>query len=127
MTTLHGMWTANEEWYAPWKSIDGVSVERGTTGSMKTLVEGLPKDRLLAYIRDFMVFETVGATGRGDHQEGQMYHQFFAVRIGAKKILESVKAGTADKRLGVIWHTTQLLGKVAVDVLPGRDVAADRR
>jgi len=107
VTTLHGMWTANEEWYAPWKSIDGTSVERGTTGSMKTLVEGLlPKDRLLAYIRDFIVFETVGAAGGKIIKKGGKYHQFFAVRIGARKILESVAAGSADKRLGVIWHTT---------------------
>ena len=107
VTTLHGMWTASEEWYAPWKSIDGASVERGTTGSMKTLVEGLlPKDRLLAYIRDFIVFETVGAAGGKIIKKGGKYHQFFAVRIGARKILASVKAGTADKRLGVIWHTT---------------------
>jgi len=107
VTTLHGMWTANEEWYAPWKSIDGASVERGTTGSMKTLVEGLlPKDRLLAYIRDFIVFEGVGAAGGKIIKKGGKYHQFFAVRIGARKILESVRAGTADKRLGVIWHTT---------------------
>ncbi len=107
VTTLHGMWTANEEWYAPWKSIDGTSVERGTTGSMKTLVEGLlPKDRLLAYIRDFIVFETIGAAGGKIIKKGGKYHQFFAVRIGARKILESVRAGTTDKRLGVIWHTT---------------------
>ncbi|MFN7022487.1 MAG: type I restriction endonuclease subunit R [Phycisphaerales bacterium] len=107
VTTLHGMWTANEEWYAPWKSIDGTSVERGTTGSMKTLVEGLlPKDRLLAYIRDFIVFETTGAAGGKIIKKGGKYHQFFAVRIGARKILESVAAGSADKRLGVIWHTT---------------------
>jgi type I restriction enzyme R subunit len=107
VTTLHGMWTASEEWYAPWKSIDGVSVERGTTGSMKTLVEGLlPKDRLLAYIRDFIVFETVGAAGGKIIKKGGKYHQFFAVRIGARKILESVASASADKRLGVIWHTT---------------------
>lgn len=58
ITTLHGMWTAGEEWYAGWKSIDGFNVEANTTGSMKALVEGLfPKDRLLSYIRDFIVFE----------------------------------------------------------------------
>ena len=41
VTTLHGMWTATPEWYAPWKSIDGEHVEANTTGSMKTLIEGL--------------------------------------------------------------------------------------
>jgi len=107
VTTLHGMWTAGAEWYAPWKSIDGVSIERGTVGSMKTLVEGLmPKERLLAYVRDFIVFESIGAAGGKIIKKGAKYHQFFAVRIGAKRILESVRAGSADKRLGVIWHTT---------------------
>ena len=51
---------AGFEWYAPWKSIDGFTVEPNTTGSMKTLVEGLfPKDRLLDYVRNFIVFEVV--------------------------------------------------------------------
>jgi len=39
VSTLHGMWTADEEWYAPWKSIDGVKVEPATTASMKSLLK----------------------------------------------------------------------------------------
>src|SRR5262249_33579988 len=41
VTTLHGMWTASEEWFAPWKSINGFDIEPNTTGSMKTLIEGV--------------------------------------------------------------------------------------
>lgn len=120
VTTLHGMWTAGEEWYAPWKSIDGVNVERGTTGTMKTLVEGLfPKDRLLAYIRDFIVFESIGAAGGKIIKKGAKYHQFFAVRIAASKILESIKAGNEEKRLGVIWHTTGSGKSLSMVVLVG--------
>jgi type I restriction enzyme R subunit len=101
--TLHGMWPASMEWYAPWKSIDGFEVEPNTTGSMKTLIEGLfPKDRLLAYIRDFIVFEV--ANDRIT-KKGAKYHQFFAVRLAAQKTIETVKAGK-EKRIGVIWHTT---------------------
>jgi len=47
--TLHGMWSASREWFSPWKSIDGFQMEPGTTGTMKTLIEGLfPKERLLS-------------------------------------------------------------------------------
>ena len=59
-TTLHGLHAAGFEWFAPWKSIDGLTVEPNTTGSMKTLIEGLfSKDRLLDYVRNFIVHEVV--------------------------------------------------------------------
>lgn len=103
VTTLHGMWTAGQEWFAPWKSIDGFSIEANTSGSMKTLIQGLfPKDRLLAYIREFIVFEVLNDKIT---KKGAKYHQFFAVRLAAEKCIETVVAG-ADKRIGVIWHTT---------------------
>ena len=103
VTTLHGMWTAPDEWYGPWKSINGADVEPNTTGSMKTLIEGLfPKDRLLGYIRDFIVFEVANEKIA---KKGAKYHQFFAVRLAAQKTLDTYQAGK-DKRIGVIWHTT---------------------
>jgi len=103
ITTLHGMWTADQEWFAPWKSIDGFNIEANTTGSMKTLIEGLfRKDRLLSYVRDFIVFEVVNDKIT---KKGAKYHQFFAVRLAAQKCINTVTNG-ADKRLGVIWHTT---------------------
>lgn len=103
ITTLHGMWTADEEWYAPWKSIDGHNIEPGTTGSMKTLLAGLfRKDRLLAYIRSFILFEVVGDKIT---KKGAKYHQFFAVQTAAERALAAFQEA-GDKRLGVIWHTT---------------------
>ena len=103
VSSLHGMWTADEEWYAPWKSIDGVQVEASTTGSMKTLLEGLfPPKLLLAYIRDFIVFQVVNDKIT---KKGAKYHQFFAVRLAARKTIDTMLAGK-EKRLGVIWHTT---------------------
>lgn len=103
ITTLHGMWPADAEWYAPWKSIDGASVEKNTTGSMKTLVEGLfRKDRLLAYVRDFILFENLNDKIT---KKGAKYHQFFAVRLAAQKSIAAV-TNQAEKRIGVIWHTT---------------------
>lgn len=114
ITTLHGVWTAGREWYSPWKSIDGFEIEPNTTGSMKTLIEGLfPKDRLLAYIRDFLVFESVNDKIT---KKGARYHQFFAVRLAVEKVIETytrvrsdlepAPASKPDRRIGVIWHTT---------------------
>lgn len=104
LTTLHGMWTADEEWFAPWKSINGFNVEKNTTGSMKTLIEGLlTKERLLAYIRDFILFEVANDKIT---KKGAKYHQFFAVNIAVQKTIEAVRGGNDAKRIGVIWHTT---------------------
>ena len=114
ITTLHGVWTAGREWYSPWKSIDGFEIEPNTTGSMKTLIEGLfPKDRLLAYLRDFLVFESVNDKIT---KKGARYHQFFAVRLAAEKVIETynrvqsspkpANGSNPDRRIGVIWHTT---------------------
>ena len=103
VSTRHGMWTSTPEWYAPWKSLDGLQNEPGTTGSMRALVEGLfPKDRLLSYVRDFIAFEVAN---EAITKKGAKYHQFFAVRMAARKAIDALAAGT-ERRLGVIWHTT---------------------
>lgn len=100
---LHGMWTADMEWFSPWKSIDGRSVEEGRHGSMDSLVQGVfPKQRLLDYIRNFIVFETSKA---GIVKKGAKYHQYFAARAAVESTLAAFTA-EGEKRLGVIWHTT---------------------
>ena len=100
--TVHGMWTAGMEWYAPWNSIDGVNVEPGRTGSMPTLINGLfPKERLLSYIRNFILFEV---DKKGIVKKGAKYHQFFAVRAAVESTLHAFRE--ENKRIGVIWHTT---------------------
>ena len=102
VTTLHGPHSAGFEWYAPWKSIDGAQVEPNTTGSMKTLLEGLfPKDRLLDYVRNFILHEVVNDQVT---KKIAKYHQFFAVRFAVQKVLAAMQPGS-DGRAGVIWHT----------------------
>jgi type I restriction enzyme R subunit len=104
LTTLHGTWPAGLEWYAPWKSIDGTNVEPGTTGSMKTLIEGLfPRERFLSYVRDFVLYENAHEKIT---KKGAKYHQFFAARIASEKAVEAMRDERTDKRLGVVWHTT---------------------
>lgn len=103
INTLHGVWSAGREHYAPWKSIDGEHVETTTTGSMKTLLEGLfSPDRLLAYLRDFLLFEVVADRVT---KKGARYHQFFAVQRAVERTLAAYRA-PGERRIGVIWHTT---------------------
>lgn len=98
--TLHGMWGSSFEWFAPWKTIDGVTID--PLADMKTLVEGLfVKERLLSYIRNFVFFEDANEKIQ---KKGAKYHQFFAVTKAVEKTLESYRSN--EKRLGVIWHTT---------------------
>ncbi len=102
VTTLHGMATAGLEWWAEWKCINGVDIEPGSTGSMKALVEGLfPKDRLLRYMRNFILFEL---DGEKLIKKGAKYHQFFVVLAAAENARRAFFEG-GDRRLGVVWHT----------------------
>jgi len=101
-STLHGMWTAAWEWYAPWKSINGREVEESSKGAMKTLIEGLfPKDRLLDYLRHFIAFEVVNEK---IEKKGAKYHQFFGVRFAVQEALRAT-GPDGDRKIGVIWHT----------------------
>jgi type I restriction enzyme, R subunit len=101
-STLHGMWTATWEWYAPWKSINGRDVEQSSTGAMKTLIEGLfPKERLLDYLRHFIAFEVVNEK---IEKKGAKYHQFFGVRFAVQEALRAT-GPEGDRKIGVIWHT----------------------
>jgi type I restriction enzyme R subunit len=102
VTTLHGVHSAGFEWFAPWKSVDGVQVEPETTGSMKTLIEGLfPKDRLLDYVRSFIVHEVVSDKIT---KKAARYHQYFAVRFAVEQALRAMSPA-GDRRVGVVWHT----------------------
>ena len=54
-----------------------------------------------------MVFEVVNEKIT---KKGARYHQFFAVRLAAQKVIETYQAlrsnPSTDRRVGVIWHTT---------------------
>ena len=101
-STLHGMWTAPWEWFAPWKSINGREVVESSTGAMKTLIEGLfPVERLLDYIRHFIAFEIVNDK---IDKKGAKYHQYFGVRFAVEEALRATQPG-GNRKIGVIWHT----------------------
>lgn len=101
-STLHGMWTAAWEWFAPWKSINGRDVVESSTGAMKTLLEGLfPPERLLDYLRHFIAFEVVNEK---IEKKGAKYHQYFGVRFAVEEAFRATQPD-GDRKIGVIWHT----------------------
>lgn len=101
-STLHGMWTASWEWFAPWKSINGRDVVESATGAMKTLIEGLfPPERLLDYLRHFIAFEVVNDK---IEKKGAKYHQYFGVRFAVEEAIRATQPD-GDRKIGVIWHT----------------------
>jgi type I restriction enzyme, R subunit len=97
----HGMFNASTEWYAAWKSIDGITTIDDDF-QMHTLIHGLfPKERLLNYIKNFVFFE--------DHngsliKKGAKYHQYFGVNFAVEAAKKAIKP-FGDGRIGVIWHT----------------------
>lgn len=100
--TLQGVHSASREWFKPWMSADGETIADDRRQSIDTLVEGLfPKERLLSYVRNFTVHETVGG---GIRKKGALYHQFFGVRRAVEETLRATGPG-GDQKIGVIWHT----------------------
>ncbi len=101
-TAQHGVFPADMEWFAPWKSIDGKNIVDGNDFQLHTLLHGLfTKERLVNYLKYFIFFE--------DHngsliKKGAKYHQYFGVNFAIEKTKQSIKP-IGDGRIGVIWHT----------------------
>jgi type I restriction enzyme R subunit len=102
-TTLHGMFSSGMEWYAAWKSVDGLTTVEADF-ALETLIKGLlVPDRLLQYIRFFIFHEQE----KGKLvKKGAKYHQFFGVQYALEETKKAIKP-FGDGRIGVIWHTTR--------------------
>lgn len=99
--TLHGMYSADMEWYSPWKSVDGRTISEAGF-QLHTLINGLlTKERLLHYIRHFIFHESAGG---GYIKKGAKYHQYFGIEFALASTLKAIKPH-GDGRIGVIWHT----------------------
>lgn len=102
-TTLHGMYSSSMEWFAAWKSIDGVTIVQEDF-ALDTLINGLlTPERLLQYIR-FYIFHA--QEGSKLIKKGAKYHQFFGIQYALAHTLTAIKP-IGDGRIGVIWHTTR--------------------
>jgi type I restriction enzyme R subunit len=99
-----GSLTADEERYMPWRSVTGAEGDFTPHGpyEMDTLLRGVfDRERLLAFVRDFIVF---GDMGEGPFKIIAGYHQFHGARKAIASAIEAAKPD-GDRKIGVIWHT----------------------
>ena len=112
---------AGEEWFKPWRTIDGRD-DATKLAELQVVLEGVfEKRRFLDLLRYFIVFEDLGGGKLVKKIAG--YHQFHAVNVALEETLRAAipasKAEGAgrydagpmpggeegDRRVGVVWHT----------------------
>jgi type I restriction enzyme R subunit len=97
-----GSLTADRERFMPWRTITGDDLAPRAMPELETLLKGVFEPRrLLALVRDFIVFTDTG----GDVAKILAgYHQLHAVRRAVECTLAATAPG-GDRKVGVIWHT----------------------
>ena len=119
-----GTLTAGREWFKPWRTVTGEGLEEVDPLELRVLLQGVcDRERLLALIRNFIVFEDDGSGVLEKKLAG--YHQFHAVRTAVAETMRAAKLGATpgvaeeegryeglqrggepgDRRIGVVWHT----------------------
>ena len=121
-----GTLTAGREWFKPWRTVAGERLADADVPELQVLLEGVCyPHRLLAMLRDFIVFEDDGGSQPVKKMAG--YHQFHAVRIAVQETLRAAELQQServiaeetgryesgqrpggqpgDQRIGVVWHT----------------------
>ena len=120
-----GTLTAGWEWFKRWRTIAGETLADSSLPQLRVLLEGACDPcRLLALVRDFIVFEDDGSGALVKKMAG--YHQFHAVQTAIAETLRAAalqqavadddvhgrsesdgQSGGArgDRRIGVVWHT----------------------
>ena len=120
-----GTLPAGWEWFKPWRTIAGKAPADRSLPQLQVLLEGVfHRRRLLALVRDFIVFEDDGSGALVKKMAG--YHQFHAVQTAVAETLRAAALRQAvadpdpqgrdesgrrpagargDRRIGVVWHT----------------------
>ena len=90
-----GTLTAGREWFKPWRTISGEDLADLSLTGLQVLLEGVcDPERLLALIRDFIVFDDDGSGVLVKKMAG--YHQFHAVRTAVTETLRAARMRTAS-------------------------------
>lgn len=113
--TLHGMFSSGMEWFAAWKSIDGITTVTNDF-ALDTLINGLLiPERLLSYIRFYIFHEP----DKGELiKKGAKYHQYFGIQYALEETKKSIKP-IGDGKIGVIWHTTRSGKSITMAIYTG--------
>lgn len=97
-----GSLTAGEEWFMPWRTVDGNEIIRKGAPELGTLLQGVfEKTRFLDYLKGFVVFESNGSQLI---KKIAGYHQFHAVHHALAATLRA-SGQRGNGKIGVIWHT----------------------
>ena len=126
-TARIGALGAGEEWFKPWRTIEGTSDAPQAMPELRVLLEGVFEHRrFLDLVRHFVVFEDPGGGAIAKKIAG--YHQFHAVNAAVEETIRATGAlsdphlraaeehgryetpsnpggGHGDRRVGVVWHT----------------------
>ncbi len=120
-----GTLTAGHEWFKPWRTITGEALADPSLTQLQVMLEGMcARDRFLALVRDFIVFDDDGSGKLAKKMAG--YHQFHAVQTAVEETLRAARrqrlsrvaeprgrydngrqpgGAPGDRRIGVVWHT----------------------
>ena len=121
-----GTQTSGKEWFKPWRTIAGEKLADKHLTELQVMLEGaFDRNRFLALVRDFIVFDDDGSGALEKKMAG--YHQFHAVRVAVDETLRAAKlqrltgesaenggryetgrqpgGEPGDRRVGVVWHT----------------------
>jgi len=97
-----GSLTADEDWFMPWRTVDGIKIAPTTAPQLETLIRGLfTHERLTEYLKNFILFES---DGYRVIKKIAGYHQFFAVQEATSSAVQA-SSPDGDQKGGVIWHT----------------------
>ncbi len=97
-----GSLTADEDWFMPWRTVDGSEIAPTIAPQLETLIRGLfSPERLAEYLKNFILFES---DGYKVIKKIAGYHQFFAVQEATSSTVQA-SSPDGDQKGGVIWHT----------------------
>ncbi len=98
-----GSLTAGLDRFAPWRTIDGSSLDDAGRSELEVMIRGVfVPERFLDLIVDYIAFEVIDGVIKSKKLAG--YHQFHAVRKALASTVQAAEAG-GQRRGGVIWHT----------------------
>ncbi len=99
--TRMGSLTAGWERFGHWREIDGRTPPPKGMTSLEVLARGLlNRQRLLDYIRHFILFET----DDGITKKIAGYHQYYAVNAAVEQTVAALRP-QGNGKAGVVWHT----------------------
>jgi len=134
---------AGQEWFKPWRTIEGGSLADPKMPELEVLIKGVcDKRRFLGMLRDFIVFEDFGGGALTKKMAG--YHQFHAVNVAVEETLRAsgrkdlryppglYESGRrpggepGDRRIGVVWHTQGAGKSLTMAFFAGRIIREPR-